>query len=221
MPIGDGLGWNINAPADTDLRSVGAAEIRDVRTGVGIRIDKEHETLDAGDPPDEGGEHRSGSAKAYYETPAPTDRPDPTSVVLASPDDDGRIWIDSDTGWAFYWADDDWRVMGVHTVEGSLDSGEISDFNDRIIITIDPGFVTNQFFLLVESANGEVLPTYSLLVADATQRKIRFPRDTSNSEHVLISRSSQVISILKPLGTDLVTITEADWVAQRWFVPAP
>lgn len=84
---GTGHGWDITAPADSDPRRLGAQEIRDLRTGVGIRMDKEHETLA---PASAGGEHKSGSAKAYMQNSAPTTRPGGDSL---SSDDKGRLWV--------------------------------------------------------------------------------------------------------------------------------
>jgi hypothetical protein len=66
-------------------------EIRDLRTGVGIRMNKEHATLATASA---GGEHKEGSAKAYYESSEPTQRPD--GVTNLDSNDAGRIWIDSD-----------------------------------------------------------------------------------------------------------------------------
>lgn len=102
MPLGDGIGWNIAAPADTDQRSVGAAEIRDLRTGVGIRIDKEHAALAAASA---GGEHSTGSAKAYYDDTSPlvepTLRPDGSTALTTA--DNGRLAM-LDTG-LYYFTD--------------------------------------------------------------------------------------------------------------------
>ena len=59
MALGDGTGWDTTAPADTDLRSVGAKEIRDLRLGVVIRVDKAHVAVSSSSA---GGEHKEGSA---------------------------------------------------------------------------------------------------------------------------------------------------------------
>jgi hypothetical protein len=66
-------------------------EIRDLRKGVGIRADKEHVAAATASA---GGEHKEGSAKAYYEAAEPTQRPDAATNLDAT--DAGRIWIDSD-----------------------------------------------------------------------------------------------------------------------------
>jgi len=94
----DGTGdmWNIAAPADGDALSGGAKEIRDIRIGVGIRMDKEHVALATGGA---GGEHLAGSAKVFYQASAPTKRPDTATSFTA--DDYGRIFIDSTTKEAY------------------------------------------------------------------------------------------------------------------------
>ena len=77
MALGDGTGWNTADPNDSDILKDGDDEIRDVRLGTGIRVDKEHETLATASA---GGEHKEGSAKAYYEASAPTN-----TVYMATP----------------------------------------------------------------------------------------------------------------------------------------
>lgn len=89
---GTGTGWTITDPADGDDITLGAREIRDLRRGVAIRADKEHVAAAVGSA---GGEHKNGSAKAYFANVAPTTRPDGTSAFTA--DDSGRLWVNSST----------------------------------------------------------------------------------------------------------------------------
>ena len=84
----DGTSWTITEPGDTDPRNEGATEIRGLRAGVGIRMDREHVTL-AGSSV--GGEHKAGSAVSYRQSGAPTTRPDGVSLTSA---DNGRLWVD-------------------------------------------------------------------------------------------------------------------------------
>lgn len=91
MTLGDGTGWDTSSPAASDLISKGDDEIRDLRTGVGIRLNKEHVTLATSSA---GGEHKAGSAKVYIQSAAPTNRPDGTTALTSA--DDGRIWFDPD-----------------------------------------------------------------------------------------------------------------------------
>jgi hypothetical protein len=88
-----------------------AAEIRDLRLGVGLRIDKEHTTLAAISA---GGEHKAGSAKAYEggTDPAeePTEQPDETTALTDA--DAGRLWID-DSGVMHYYDGTGWELVSV------------------------------------------------------------------------------------------------------------
>lgn len=138
MALGDGTGWDTAAPADTDLRSVGAKEIRDLRIGVGIRIDKEHVALASSSA---GGEHKEGSAVVYTEPTVtfPTNRPD-GATALTSADEGrlliaaGKLFLYSGTGWgtnssgsftlassftSFIDVGYAFRMIAVHNVNGS------------------------------------------------------------------------------------------------------
>ena len=84
--------WDETSPSLTDARRAGATEITSLRKAVGHRLAKEHVDPATGGV---GGEHKEGSAKAYFEASAPTLRPD-GSTALDS-DDAGRLWVDSDT----------------------------------------------------------------------------------------------------------------------------
>jgi len=91
MVLGDGSAWDESSPNDTTAVKDGDDEIRDLRVGTRLRIEKEH-IAPAGSSA--GGEHKAGSAVAYYQSSAPTTKPD-GSTSLDS-DDNGRLWIDSD-----------------------------------------------------------------------------------------------------------------------------
>ncbi len=104
---GDGIGWDVTAPANADVLSLGALEIRDLRIGVGNREAMEH-VKDASAKA--GGEHLSGSAKAFYQSAAPSERPDGVNnpwgdgaTSLVSTGDDGRLWVDSDNKVLYVW----------------------------------------------------------------------------------------------------------------------
>lgn len=83
-----GVSWDAAAPADADLVSVGAQEVRGLRAGTGLRVAKEHDAPAAGSV---GGEHKAGSAKVYTGA-APTLRPDGTTALSAA--DNGRLYFD-------------------------------------------------------------------------------------------------------------------------------
>jgi hypothetical protein len=86
---GTGTLWDDTDPADGALVSDGAKQIRDIRKGVKIRVDKEHEAYGTASA---GGEHKAGSAKVYYGGAAPANRPDGATALGAG--DAGRLWID-------------------------------------------------------------------------------------------------------------------------------
>jgi len=90
MALGDGTGWDEANPEDTDFVSAGAAEIRDLRKGVRIRMEKEHTDFGGSSA---GGEHLEGSAVAYH--PADTDNMPSTKPDGGALDavDEGRIAI--------------------------------------------------------------------------------------------------------------------------------
>ncbi len=116
---GDGTGWDTGDPDDTEPRKDGAKEIRDLRTGVGIRVDKEHETLAAASA---GGEHKEGSAKAY--TSLAANRPDGSTPLDA--DDENRIAVVA--GIPYYWDGTEWLPVnapvkiGTYAVSSSYGS---------------------------------------------------------------------------------------------------
>lgn len=85
---GSGTGWNENSPANAHFVKDGAQEIRDLRRGARIRLNKEHEALAASSA---GGEHKAGSARAFSSGSAPTNRPDGATPLGAN--DSGRLWF--------------------------------------------------------------------------------------------------------------------------------
>ena len=95
-----GTTWTESEPALTDPRYLGQQEIRGLRTGVRLRTQREHETFAASTA---GGWHRAGSAKAYYQSGEPSQRPDAATALNA--DDDGRLWVDSDDNKLYVYVD--------------------------------------------------------------------------------------------------------------------
>jgi len=212
MALGDGIGWNENAPITTEPRADGADEIRDLRKGIAIRMNKEHEKLDADAPPGEGGEHLEGSAKAYYEATAPTNRPGPVVTALVSTADDGRLWIDEDDDTFYHWAGDAWVETGTRSKEGKFSGSDITDFNAGTGVTVDPGYLTRWFHIVFEATNGVMLHTMSPLGLEATEKSYRVPRHVSNVEACKIKRVVNVITITK----STFNILNAYWVAMRY-----
>lgn len=101
---GDGTGWDETLPQDSDNVADGPQEIRDLRKGVRIRLEKEHEDFD---PSSGGGEHLKGSARAYYQTSFPSQRPDAATTLGA--DDAGRLMVKDTTGALHYWDGTGWQ----------------------------------------------------------------------------------------------------------------
>jgi len=89
-PPPTGTAWDEDAPALSDAHGNGALEIRDLRMGLRLRLQKEH-TTPAGSTA--GGEHKQGSAVAWIQDTAPTTRPDGSTALTSA--DLGRIWIDT------------------------------------------------------------------------------------------------------------------------------
>lgn len=85
--------WDIASPAAGAFVSAIPLEMRMLRASVKLRIDYEHLALGASGA---GGEHKQGSAKAYYQSTEPTLRPD--GVTAFNTSDNGRIWYDTATG---------------------------------------------------------------------------------------------------------------------------
>lgn len=112
---GTGAGYDDAAPADGDVISNGAKEIRDLRKGLKYRLDKEHVTLAAGtlDGSDldttGGGEHKIGSALAYSASSAPTERPGGDTLTSA---DEGRLWVDTGNDFLYYYDGSAWVAIG-------------------------------------------------------------------------------------------------------------
>lgn len=98
--------WDEGSPISSQARRAGAAEILSLRKGVRLRLAKEHDTLaTAGD----GGEHKAGSAKAYHQASAPTQRPDASTSL--DTDDAGRLWLDSDDDKLYKWNGSAWEAV--------------------------------------------------------------------------------------------------------------
>ena len=85
----DGTGWNVAAPNDEALVGNTYKEIQDLRKGVGIRLDKEHVTVASSSA---GGEHKQGSARAFFQDAAPTTQIDGSAWVAG---DKGSLWFDT------------------------------------------------------------------------------------------------------------------------------
>jgi hypothetical protein len=99
--------WDEASPAITDPRRQGAQEIRVLRGGVADRFLKEHVVPAAAGL---GGEHLEGSARSYRSSGAPTTKPD--GITLLDTNDEGRLWVDSDTNQIYSWTGSAWVLIG-------------------------------------------------------------------------------------------------------------
>ena len=145
----DGLSWDLATPISASPRKDGAAEVLGLRTGVELRLEKEHNTfatMSAGpDTSTGGGEHIRGSAISYFEdSPRALERPDADTSTFTE-DDSGRLWVDT-TGSAYvmnvYDHDDTsfHPVSGVQSASGNFTGAAINvGSGTPVILTI--GFV--------------------------------------------------------------------------------
>lgn len=90
-----------DVPAGSSDPRQGDDAIRAFKLAIEERIAREHIGLYT-DTNANHGMHRKGSAIAYYQSAAPTTQPDGTALDATL--DQGRLWVDSDTGFLFYWS---------------------------------------------------------------------------------------------------------------------
>lgn len=104
--------WNTafeGTPAGSAAPAEGDDRIRELKSATRERIEKEH-VMDTGSGLySEDGWHREGSAIAYYESSAPTNRPDGATAL--DTDDAGRLWVDSDDRSSWYWDGTAWEEL--------------------------------------------------------------------------------------------------------------
>jgi len=85
------------------------------RAAVEERMENEHDTVsdDTAGLASRDWRHKKGSARAYYETPAPTKQPGSEGASLDDLTglDDGRLWIDSDTDVMSVWDGDEFTPV--------------------------------------------------------------------------------------------------------------
>ncbi len=112
------------APAATDSPKGGDDKIRQLKVAARERLEREH-IGGTSETNSTHGWHREGSARGYYQATAPTTRPDGVTALGTS--DEGRIWIDSDTGLSYYWSGTAWvgmvREIARVSVQGTLATG--------------------------------------------------------------------------------------------------
>lgn len=134
---GDGTGWDVASPANTEDSGDGAMEIRDLRLGVGIRNDKEH-VVAAGSSV--GGEHKEGSGLAYIDAATePTQKPDGATALDS--DDEGRLYVDTDDKTLWYYSGSAWvqtQIVSAMIPAGEIITADIADANITAAKLEDP-----------------------------------------------------------------------------------
>lgn len=131
MATWDDAGYN-NEPRDTSSPKAGDDAIRSTRKEVYERAGNEH--TNDGDSESDGGRlkdwnHKQGSAKVFYQSSAPTLRPNGSTSL--DDDDAGRLWIDTDTDQLYVWVDAATGFQGLlrHIARVSLQGILIEDTN--------------------------------------------------------------------------------------------
>lgn len=87
----DGTKWSITSPDIDQPYGNSYKEIYDLRKGVAIRMNKEHETLATSSA---GGVHKQGSARAFFQDAAPATQVDGSAFDSG---DLGSLWFDSNS----------------------------------------------------------------------------------------------------------------------------
>lgn len=130
--------WDEGAPLITDPRRQGAGEINNLRKAVRLRLDKEHIACATAGA---GGEHKPGSAKCYYQSSAPTTRPDGTALSSA---DYGRLWIDSDDGSLYRYTATGWVAFdsAVQSFDLPGSPGSDEDWTSALSFPLSSPFAT-------------------------------------------------------------------------------
>jgi hypothetical protein len=114
--------WNQafeDSPADSDDPSDGALRIRELKEAVQERIVKEHEFTLTDSFADQAW-HKEGSAKGYYKSAEPSNRPDGSTSLDST--DAGRLWVDSDDGRLYVYTGSAWDAL----TPGTTQSDEIN-----------------------------------------------------------------------------------------------
>jgi hypothetical protein len=210
---GAGTYWVETAPANADNISDGAQEIRDLRKGIDLRVQKEHNALAAattvvGDvitSGDGGGEHKAGSAKAFYgDNAAVVKRPD--AITSLNTSDKGRLLVDDGSaagtlGRLHYWNGTAWVPTAI-----------LVDTTDIVDLAVTAGKLAASLDI---SAKTIILPTSQILTTPTIA-------DFTNAQHTHLDASSggkigsNSQALLKYSTAPLATIVGASgWRAQE------
>ena len=183
--------WNSTyeaTPADADNPQSGDDEIRNTRTGVSERGGLEHFWLPGDSTTTAGGAtghgwHREGSAKGYYQALAPTTRPD--AVQALDTNDEGRMWVDSDTLGLHMWNGTVWKSINRVYIRWSVE-GTLAVANNIVpqIVFPRPGTISK---ITVRS---DTAPTGSSIIIDVNKNGSTSIFDTAD-DRVTIAASAK------------------------------
>lgn len=115
-------------PSGGNKPSLGPSIIRATKQGVRERFIKEHTQDLTSGLEAEDGFHRQGSAVSYFQSAAPTLRPDGVTTLTAG--DNGRLWVDSDTNELFIFKYPDW--VSPFTIIDTLLTGTETEINTAL-----------------------------------------------------------------------------------------
>lgn len=171
----DGLSWGVDTPVGASPRKDGAAEVLGLRKGIALRYDKEHVTADTmGAGPDRatgGGEHKKGSAVAYFEDGAPAlTRPDADSTAFTA-DDSGRLAVDT-TGSSYVLKVYDHDDTAFHNTSGTQHIAGSMTVSSLVAgaVTITVGFIPDVIHCMY---GGSVLNNFSVMPASKDPVTVR------------------------------------------------
>lgn len=202
---GAGTSWDTNAPANSDARKDGAQEIRGLRKGLELRLEREHITLASSSV---GGQHKEGSAMAYVDEVEPINKPDGATALDS--DDEGRVWFNAVSKvLKIYDGTDFLAVSAIQTNSGSFTSANLNGSPE----TVDVGFAADLFIMVIDTTGGHgqfVVP----LKNDATIAKVRSTVVGANL-FLDFERSGTDVIVTKE-GHDGTFRNSAQWMAFKF-----
>lgn len=146
MPLGgSNLTWNEGLPPGSRAVGLGDNDIRSMKTDVRSGLDSEHVWPSSGGT---AGQHRAGSARAFYGTQSRVSASDASTVA------DGRLMIASDTSLLFGAGSEGTVLLGAGPLSLSLESLLPVTFPQRLRASFQAGRG-------VSSAGGEFTVTFA------------------------------------------------------------